>query len=279
MGVTPIVSMDQPQVTLNDGRTLPQVGLGVFKVPDAEAAQVVTTAIETGYRLVDTAAIYGNEAGVGAALREPQAGGIAVTTKLWNDRHEAKAARAALQDSLHKLGRDRIDLYLIHWPVQASDYVGTWKALIDFQKEGLVTSIGVSNFTVENLSRIIEATGVVPAVNQIELHPSFQQAELRAFHARHGIVTESWSPLGQGAALSDPQIGAIARKHGKTPAQVILRWHVDSGFMVIPKSVTPARIRENFAIFDFALDRDDLAVIAGLDRADGRIGPNPVTFG
>lgn len=271
--------MDQPYLTLNDGHNLPQVGLGVFKVPQEEAARVVTFAVETGYRLVDTAAIYGNEAGVGAGLLHGGGGQVAVTTKLWNDRHEPRAARAALQDSLRNLGLSRVDLYLIHWPVQTSDYVGTWKALIEFRDEGLVTSIGVSNFTVDNLSRIIEATGVVPAVNQIELHPDFQQSELRAFHERHGIVTESWSPLGRGAALSSPQIGAIARKHGKTPAQIVLRWHVDSGLMVIPKSVTLNRIRENLQLFDFALDEEDLAAIAGLDRPDGRIGPDPTTFG
>lgn len=271
--------MDQPYVTLNDGQTLPQLGLGVFKVPRDEAASVVATAVETGYRLVDTAAIYGNESGVGVALRSPSAAGVAVTTKLWNDRHEPNAARTALRASLEELGRASIELYLIHWPVQTSDYVGTWKALIEFREEGLVRSIGVSNFTIENLSRIIDATGVVPAVNQIELHPGFQQSELRAFHARHGIATQSWSPLGQGAALKMPLIGAIARKHGKTPAQIIVRWHLDCGLMVIPKSITASRIQENFYLFDFVLDEEDLATIASLDRADGRVGPDPATFG
>ena len=272
--------MTQPLLTLNDGRTMPQLGFGVFKVPQKEATDTVTVAIDAGYRSVDTAAIYGNEEGVGAALARANGHGpIALTTKLWNDKHEPDDAKRALQESLAKLGRANVDLYLIHWPVQSSDFVATWKAMIGFRDAGLATSIGVSNFTRGNLEAIIDATGVVPAVNQIELHPTFQQAELRKFHEDHGIVTESWSPLGQGAGLKKPEIAAIATKHGKTPAQVVLRWHLDLGLMVIPKSSTPARIKENLDVFDFTLDEDDHAALAKLDDAGGRIGPDPTTFG
>ena len=272
--------MTQPFLTLNDGRTMPQLGFGVFKVPQAEAIDTVTTAIEAGYKAVDTAAIYGNEEGVGEALSKSNGHGpIALTTKLWNDKHEPEVARRALEESLRKLGRSSVDLYLIHWPVQASDYIATWKAMIGFRDAGLTTSIGVSNFTRDNLEKIIDATGVVPAVNQIELHPTFQQAELRKFHEDKGIVTESWSPLGQGAGLKKPEIEAIARKHGKTPAQAILRWHLDLGLMVIAKASTPSGIKENLDVFDFKLDKDDHAALANLDGAGGRIGPNPSTFG
>ncbi len=272
--------MTQPLLTLNDGNTLPQLGFGVFKVPQHEATETVTVAIEAGYRAIDTAAIYGNEEGVGAALAKANGHGpIALTTKLWNDKHEPAVARRALEESLSKLGRGSVDLYLIHWPVQSSDFIATWKAMIGFRDAGLAKSIGVSNFTRANLEAIIDATGVVPAVNQIELHPTFQQAELRQFHADKGIVTESWSPLGQGAGLKKPEIETIAKKHGKTPAQVILRWHLDLGLMVIPKSSTPARIKENLEVFDFKLDDDDHAALAKLDEAGGRIGPDPATFG
>ncbi len=273
--------MPQTTVTLNDGHTLPQLGFGVFKVPQTEAATVVGAAIAAGYRAIDTAAIYGNEEGVGRALQgaAQPSGNVAVTTKLWNDRREPASAGKAIEESLRKLGVESVALYLIHWPVQSSDFVATWKAMIGFRDAGLTTSIGVSNFTVENLERIVDATGIVPAVNQIELHPGFQQAELRAFHARQGIVTESWSPLGQGAGLKQPELVRIADKHGKSPAQVVLRWHLDLGLMVIPKSSTPSRIRENIDVFDFVLDGEDHASIAKLDRPDGRIGPDPRTFG
>ena len=272
--------MSQPLSRLNDGRTMPQLGFGVFKVPQGEATEIVGTAIEAGYKAVDTAAIYGNEEGVGAALAKAgEHGPIALTTKLWNDKHEPVLARQALEESLRKLGRVSVDLYLIHWPVPSSDFVATWKAMIAFRDAGLAKSIGVSNFTRDNLEAIIAATGVVPAVNQIELHPTFQQAELRKVHEDKGIVTESWSPLGRGAGLKKPEIVAIAGKHGKTPAQVILRWHLDLGLMVIPKSSTPSRIRENLAVFDFTLDDEDHAALAKLDEAGGLIGPDPTTFG
>ena len=269
--------MTQPFVTLNDGHKLPQLGFGVFKVPQAEAAATVREAIKAGYLAIDTAAIYKNEEGVGAALKD--AGSIAVTTKLWNDKRDAQDIRRAFDESRRKLQRDKVDLFLIHWPVQNSDYVGAWKTLLDLREAGHVTSVGVSNFTKANLEKIIEATGVTPAVNQIELHPTFQQKELRDYHAAHGIVTESWSPLGQGASLKDATIADIATKYDKTPAQIVLRWHLDLGLMVIPKSSTPARIAENIDVFDFKLDDDDHAAIAKLDRQDGRIGPDPTTFG
>ncbi len=268
----------QKTLELNDGHALPQIGFGVFKVPPGEATETVKAALEAGYLSIDTAAIYGNEEGVGAALAGADQG-VAVTTKLWNDKHAPEAVKPALQESLRKLGRASADLYLIHWPVPSSDFVATWKAMIALREAGLAASIGVSNFTIGNLTRIIDATGVVPAVNQIELHPAFQQAELRAFHEEHGIVTESWSPLGQGAGLKDGEIVRLAEKHGRTPAQVVLRWHLDLGLMVIPKSSTPARIVENLDVFGFSLDQDDRAAIARLDRADGRIGPDPTTFG
>ena len=256
---------------------MPQLGFGVFKVPPHEAAETVRVAVGAGYRPIDIAAIYGNEDGVGAALA--MAEDVALTTKLRNDKHEPDLAKAAIAESLRKLGRRSVELYLIHWPVQRSDFVATWRTMIGFREAGLTRSIGVSNFTVENLRRIIDATGVVPAVNQIELHPAFQQRELRAFHDEHGIVTKSWSPLGQGAGVKSDTVAAIAGKHGRTPAQVILRWHLDLGFMVIPKSSTPARIADNIDVFDFTLDADDHAAIARLDRPDGRIGPDPATFG
>ena len=201
-----------------------------------------------------------------------------ITTKLWNDDQGYDKALKAFDTSMAKLGIEQLDLYLVHWPSpQRNLYSESWKALIELQKQGRVKSIGVSNFTKEHLQRIIDETGHVPAVNQIELHPSFQQKDLRAFHAKHGIVTESWSPLGQGKAISDPTIAAIAKKHGKTAAQVILRWHIENDLVVIPKSVTPSRIRENFQVFDFKLDADDLGLIDRLDSAKVRIGPDPQT--
>jgi 2,5-diketo-D-gluconate reductase A len=255
---------------------MPQFGLGVWKTAQGEAPAVMRMAIEAGYRLVDTAAIYGNEEGVGEGLRD--APDIFLTTKLWNDRQGFDSALKAFDDSLKRLGRDSVDLYLIHWPRPDQDlYVDSWRALIRLKQEGRARSIGVSNFEPEHLERIIGETGVVPAVNQIELHPRFQQTRLREVHAQHGIVTESWSPLGQGALLDDPAIARIARKHDKTPAQVVIRWHLDLGLVVIPKSSNPGRIRENIGVFGFQLDAEDLLAIMALDRADGRVGPNPMT--
>jgi 2,5-diketo-D-gluconate reductase A len=268
----------QPTISLNDGNVIPQLGFGVWQVPNEEAANVVGTAISTGYRSIDTAAIYGNEIGVGKAIPASpvQRTQLFITTKLWNDQHTN--ARSALNESLSRLGLDHVDLYLIHWPKPRQNaYVEAWKALVKLKEEGRAKSVGVSNFTVSHLKRIIDATGVAPSVNQIELHPRFQQKELAAYHTEHGIITESWSPLGQGTLLENPTLKALAQKHGRTPAQVVIRWHLDRGYIVIPKSVTPTRIRENFDVFDFSLDADDLAKIAALDRKDGRIGPDPET--
>jgi 2,5-diketo-D-gluconate reductase A len=268
----------QPTIGLNDGNVIPQLGFGVWQVPNEEAAKVVGTAISTGYRSIDTAAIYGNEIGVGKAIAASpvQRTQLFITTKLWNDQHTN--ARSALNESLSRLGLDHVDLYLIHWPKPRQNaYVEAWKALVKLKEEGRAKSVGVSNFTVSHLKRIIDATGVAPSVNQVELHPRFQQKELAAYHTEHGIITESWSPLGQGTLLENPTLKALAQKHGRTPAQVVIRWHLDRGYIVIPKSVTPTRIRENFDVFDFSLDADDLAKIAALDRKDGRIGPDPET--
>ncbi|GHG07274.1 aldo/keto reductase [Streptomyces filamentosus] len=266
-----------PTVTLNDGVEIPQLGFGVFQVPDAETTAAVSSALEAGYRSIDTAAIYGNEAGVGKALAES---GIAreelfVTTKLWNADQGYDATLRAFDDSLAKLGLDHVDMYLIHWPTPARDlYKETWKAIEKLVADGRVRTAGVSNFQPDHLKRLIDGADLVPAVNQIELHPGLQQAELRAVHAELGIATEAWSPLAQGAVLGDEPITAIAARHGKSPAQVVLRWHLQLGNVVIPKSVTPERIRQNLDVFDFALTDDEMTAIAGLDR-DLRTGPHP----
>lgn len=269
-----------PVVELNGGGRIPQLGLGVWQVPDGQAADSVKTALAAGYRLVDTAAIYGNEAGVGAGLR---AAGVArkdlfITTKLWNDRHGYDDARKAMDESLQKLGLAYVDLYLIHWPVAGSDkYLEAWRAMIEMQRDGLARAIGVSNFTQANLQRLMDASGVAPAVNQIELHPGFAQRALREFHARHGIATQSWSPLSQGGVAKEKAIVDLARKYGKSPAQVTLRWHLQHGLLVIPKSVTPARIRENIDVFDFELSAADMAAIDAIPDGE-RLGPDPETF-
>lgn len=271
---------EQLRVELGDGRNIPQVGLGVWQTPDDVAVTAVQAALTAGYRHVDTAAAYQNEKGVGAGLR---ASGVArdevfITTKVWNENQGYDNALKAIEGSLKRLQLDYLDLCLIHWPAPHRGlYLDTWRALIKAQEMGQVRSIGVSNFEVEHLDRVIGETGVTPVLNQIELHPRFQQHALRAAHAERGIKTESWSPLGQGQLLTDPVITQIAARHGRTAAQVIIRWHLDSGLIVIPKSVTPSRIVENFDVFGFALDAEDMAAIAGLDQADGRIGPNPMT--
>lgn len=275
------MALTQPTIKLNDSRAIPQLGFGVWQVPKDGAAAAVGSAIAAGYRSIDTAAIYGNEVGVGEAIKASSVprDQLFVTTKLWNDRHDHDVALKAFDSSLGRLGLDYVDLYLIHWPVPSvGAYVQAWKALIKLRQDGRAKSIGVSNFNPDHLQRIIDETGVVPAVNQVELHPRFQQRSLRQFHAEKGIATEAWSPLGQGQFLEDATIGAIAKKYGKTPAQVIIRWHLDNGVIAIPKSVTPSRIAENLAVFDFHLDADDLAKIATLDDAKGRIGPKPEAF-
>jgi 2,5-diketo-D-gluconate reductase A len=267
-------------LTLRDGVEIPQLGFGVFQVPPSETQSVVELAFEAGYRHVDTAAAYSNEEAVGAAIAAsglPRKS-VFVTTKLWNTQQGYDSTLAAFERSLERLGLDRLDLYLIHWPVPTRDlFVETWKAFERLYEEGQVSTIGVSNFRVEDLERLEVETDTLPTINQIELHPRFQQAELRAWHEEHGIATEAWSPLAQGDLLDDETIERIAAKHGKTPAQVVLRWHLHLGNVVIPKSVTPERIRENLELFDFELDEDDLAVLAELDGG-GRIGPDPSTF-
>ncbi|OCC01970.1 oxidoreductase [Labrys sp. WJW] len=270
-----------PTIRFNDGKEIPQLGFGVWQVPNDGANAAVTAAIEAGYRSIDTAAIYGNEAGVGDAFAASSVPvkDIFVTTKLWNGDQGYDTALRAFEASLKKLRLETIDLYLIHWPVPSRDlYVESWKALIKLREEGLVASIGVSNFQIAHLERLKAETGVVPAINQVELHPRFQQKALRAYHAKEGIATEAWSPLGQGTLLSDPALTAIGKKYGKSSAQVILRWHLDIGNVVIPKSVTPARIVENFQVFDFKLAPEDIAAIEKLDDPKGKIGPDPDSF-
>jgi 2,5-diketo-D-gluconate reductase A len=270
-----------PDITLNDGNRMPQLGFGVFLVPEDETAQTVGSALETGYRAIDTAAAYENEAGVRDAVltSELDRGDLFITTKLRNSDHGRHEVPRAFEESLDKLGGGYIDLYLIHWPVPHNDLtVETWEGLVELQREERVRSIGVSNFRVEDLERIIDATGVVPAVNQIELHPRLQQLELRRFHEEHGIATEAWSPLGKAQFLDEPTIERIASAHGRTPAQVVLRWHIQLGNIVIPKSVTPSRIEENFRIFDFELSEEDMRALFELDREE-RTGPDPATFG
>ncbi|MCW2763517.1 MAG: oxidoreductase [Marmoricola sp.] len=271
-----------PTLTFNDGKTIPQLGYGVWQVEDDIAEKVVFQAFQAGFRHIDTAKIYGNEAGVGRAIASsglsPEE--IFITTKLWNADQGYESTLAAFEESMERLGLETLDLYLIHWLQPKQDkYVDTWKALIELQKRGRVKSIGVSNFTIEGLQRIIDETGVVPAINQVELHPFFNQSELREFHASKGILTQAWSPLGQGGELlEDATIAAIAGKHGATPAQVVIAWHLAIGNVVIPKSVTDARIRENFEALNVTLDTDDIAAINGLDRTAagaGRIGPDP----
>jgi diketogulonate reductase-like aldo/keto reductase len=270
-----------PEVTLNNGIRMPQLGFGVYKVPEDETQDVVASALEAGYRSIDTAALYRNEAGTGRAIAES---GIPreelfVTTKLWNTDHGHDAALRAFDTSLSKLGLDYVDLYLIHWPLPARDlYVETWRALEKIHAEGRARAIGVSNFQPEHLRRLTEQTGTVPAVNQIELHPRLQQRELREFDAGLGIATEAWSPLGRGnGVLEDPAVTSIAERRGRTPAQVVLRWHLQLGNVVIPKSATPSRIRENLDVAGFELEADDMAAMETLETGQ-RVGPHPDTL-
>jgi 2,5-diketo-D-gluconate reductase A len=273
-----------PDLKLNDGRTMPQLGLGVWQMADDEAGPLVAQAIAACYRLIDTAAIYGNERGVGEGVRRAEAAMVGraelfITTKLWNDRHGYDSALTAFERSLSRLGLEYLDLYLIHWPVASKDlYVESWKALIRLRQEGRVRSIGVSNFNPHHLERIIGETGEAPAVNQIELHPRLQQRTLQSVHQQHGILTQSWSPLGQGQLISDPLIGKLAGKYGRTPAQVILRWHVQNGLATIPKSSSPERMAQNIDVFGFSLTVEDMAILGGLDSPMGRIGPDPESF-
>ncbi|SFY53103.1 aldo/keto reductase [Streptomyces sp. F-1] len=275
------MSSKVPPIILNNGVEMPQLGFGVWQVQDDEAERAVATALEAGYRSIDTAAAYGNEEGTGRAIaasglpRED----VFVTTKLWNSDQGYDATLRAFDTSLTKLGLDYVDLYLIHWPLPARDtYVDTYKALEKLYADGRARAIGVSNFLPEHLRRLTGETSVIPAVNQIELHPHLQQHAVREYHAELGIATEAWSPLGQGKGLLEvPAIVAIGQKHNRTPAQVVLRWHIQQGTVVIPKSVTPSRIKENIDVFGFKLDDEDLAAIGALNE-DRRIGPDPATF-
>src|SRR5215218_530322 len=269
-----------PVLTLHDGIEMPQLGYGVFQIPPEETQEKVEEALGVGYRHVDTAAAYRNEAGVGAAIvssgvrRED----VFVTTKLWNSEQGYDSTLRAFEKSIERLGTGHVDLYLIHWPLPSRDlFLDTWRAFERVREEGGASSIGVSNFRVEDLERLEREAEQRPTVNQIELHPRLQQAELRAWHEEHDVVTEAWSPLAQGDLLEDGTIETVAAHHERTPAQVILRWHLQLGNVVIPKSATPSRIRENFELFDFALSEDDMAAIERLDSGE-RTGPDPGTF-
>ncbi|WP_207757040.1 aldo/keto reductase [Nonomuraea cypriaca] len=262
-----------------DGVQIPQLGFGVFQVPAGETEQLVATALRAGYRHVDTAAAYGNEEGVGRAVRaaERPRHKLFVTTKLWNADHTR--AEEAFDESLARLGLDYVDLFLIHWPVPKQDrYVQAWRAMEKIYRDGRAKAIGTSNFTIPALTRLMEETDIIPCINQVELHPYFQQRELRAFHEANGILTEAWGPLGQGKGLlSDPALAVLSSKYCKTPAQIVLRWHLQLGNVVIPKSVTPSRIAENIDVFDFILDTEDMAAIGALNRGQ-RLGADPDTF-
>jgi diketogulonate reductase-like aldo/keto reductase len=269
-----------PRISLRPDVEIPQLGFGVFQVPPDETEEVVARALSAGYRHLDTAAAYRNEAAVGQAVHASglDRSEVFITTKCFNDDHGREKAKRAFKKSLERLELEHVDLYLIHWPVPAHDlYVETWEAFIELQSEGLVRAIGVSNFQPAHLERLIAETGVTPAINQVELHPHFQQAGLRHEHEQLGIVTEAWSPLGQGQALEDPVIMQIAEAHSKTPAQTVICWHLQLGNVVIPKSVTPARIAENFDVFDFQLSGAEMEAIKALDEGR-RIGPDPDTF-
>ncbi|BCR82091.1 aldo/keto reductase [Arachnia rubra] len=269
-----------PLIELNDGNSIPQLGLGVWQLTDEEATAAVSDALETGYRHIDTAAIYRNETGVGRAIAASALprDEIFVTTKLWNKAQGRDLARSGLERSLEKLGLDHVDLYLIHWPCPAQDkYVETWEQLIDFRSEGLARSIGVCNFLPGHLDAIVDETGITPAIDQIELHPTFQPDDLINHCADLGVAVESWSPLGQAADLADPVITGIAGRLGATPAQVVIRWHLDRGFIVIPRSKNPERIASNFGALDVQLSAEDRAAIDALN-ASNRLGPDPATF-
>ena len=270
----------QPHVSFNDGRSIPQIGLGVWQTPNDTAVTAVDTALKAGYRHIDTAAVYQNEEGVGEGLRVSGVprGEIFLTTKVWNDDQGYDETLRAMDASLKRLGTSYVDLYLIHWPsAYRGKFVDTWKALVRLREEGKALSIGVSNFEGDYIEEIVAATGVTPVINQIQLHPRFQQRAMRLKHEKLGVVTESWSPLGQGKLLDDPVVANIAARHGKSAAQVIIRWHIEMGLVVIPKSVTPSRIVENFQVFDFSLSGTDMAAIAGLDDPQGRLGSDPLT--
>jgi 2,5-diketo-D-gluconate reductase A len=271
---------DQPHISFNDGKSIPQVGLGVWQTPNDTAVTAVKAALDAGYRHIDTAAAYHNEQGVGEGMRASglDRRDIFLTTKLWNDDQGFDSTLRAFEKSLKELGTDYLDLYLIHWPSpHRGKYRDTWRAFTRLKEEGRVRSIGVSNFNADHLEAIIGDTGVTPVINQVELHPDFQQKALRATHEKLGIITQSWSPLGQGHLLTNPVIADLAKKLDRSPAQVIVRWHIQNGLVVIPKSVTPSRIVENFQVFDFELDGAAMDALNALDSASARIGPDPAT--
>lgn len=276
-----MTSTSVPDVRLGNGVRMPQLGFGVWRIPPDETEQIVRTALDVGYRSIDTAALYGNEEGVGRAVRAAVSSGLAredvfVTSKVWNDRHGHDETLAAFDESFDRLGLDYVDLYLIHWPVPSRDlYVDSFRALASLVDEGRVRAVGVSNFQPEHIRRLVDEVGVTPAVNQVELHPYLQQGDLREFHRRAGVVTEAWRPLAHGGELlAEPTVAALADKYGRTPAQVVLRWHIQLGVVVIPKSATPSRIRSNFEVFDFELADDDMTSLAELDRGK-RLGMHP----
>jgi 2,5-diketo-D-gluconate reductase A len=273
-----------PNIDLNDGNRIPQLGFGVYQVKPEETVEAVSEALRVGYRHIDTAEMYGNEKEVGEAVKASglDRGEVFITSKLSNAFHEPDDARRAFETTLSDLGTDYVDLFLIHWPLPTlydGDYVSTWRTLEEFKKDGRAKSVGVSNFQVDHLERLARETETVPAVNQIEVHPYFTNETVRAYGKENGIVTEAWSPIAQGGVLEDPTITNIAEKVGKTPAQVVLRWHVQREDVIFPKSVTPSRMQENFDIFDFDLDSSDVEEISALDRGEeGRTGPHPDTF-
>ena len=273
-----------PSITLNDGNTIPQLGFGVYQIGPEDTAEAVSNALEIGYRHIDTAEMYGNEKEVGEAVRASglERGDVFVTSKLNNGFHKPQDAREAFDETLSDLGFDYVDLFLIHWPLPTlydGDFVSTWKTLEEFRRDGRARSIGVSNFQIDHLEQLAAETGTVPAVNQIEAHPYFTNDAVRGYGQEHQIATEAWSPIAQGKILDDPTVTQIADKAGKKPAQVVLRWHVQRGDIIFPKSVTPSRMQENFELFDFELESADIEAITALDQGeDGRIGPNPDTF-
>ena len=273
-----------PGITLNDGNTIPQLGFGVYQIGPEDTAEAVSNALEIGYRHIDTAEMYGNEKEVGEAVRASglERGDVFVTSKLNNGFHKPQDAREAFDETLSDLGFDYVDLFLIHWPLPTlydGDFVSTWKTLEEFRRDGRARSIGVSNFQIVHLEKLAAETDTVPAVNQIEAHPYFTNDAVRGYGQEHQIATEAWSPIAQGKILDDPTVTQIADKAGKKPAQVVLRWHVQRGDIIFPKSVTPSRMQENFELFDFELESADIEAITALDQGeDGRIGPNPDTF-
>ena len=285
IGGTRLANVSQvPAITLNDGARIPQLGFGTYKIAPDQTASAVRTALQVGYRHIDTAQMYRNEQGVGLAIREAgvDRADVFVTSKLDNGVHKPDDARRAFDDTLTALGFEYLDLFLIHWPLPTrydGDFVSTWRTLEEFKDDGQVRSIGVSNFQVAHLQRLARETDTTPAVNQVEAHPYFGNDEVRAYGREHGIATEAWAPLARGTVVTDPDVTQIARAAGRSPAQVVLRWHIQRGDVVFPKSVTPQRVKENFALFDFELSGADIAALDALNKGEaGRTGPNPDRF-